>query len=94
MKKPKEPMIRIQVQLPKFYKGALDALRREGYSASAYLRYLFEQDIEHRLESGWSPFKGWSPKMKALIHQCVEEVARMKAERSRRRATAMGLKKA
>jgi len=38
-------MERILIQLPKPLKAKLDALRRQGYTASGYIRALLERDL-------------------------------------------------
>jgi len=38
-------MHRINVHLPRELKSKLDRLRRQGYSASAYIRRLVERDL-------------------------------------------------
>ena len=41
-------MQRVMVQLPQPLKAQLDAMRREGYTASGYLRALLELDLQGR----------------------------------------------
>jgi len=40
-------MERILIQLPKPLKAKLDALKRQGYTASGYIRALLERELAH-----------------------------------------------
>ena len=39
-------MERVMIQLPKPLKAKLDALRRQGYTASGYIRALLERELK------------------------------------------------
>ena len=84
----RERMIRIQVQVPPSYKAALDALRAEGYTASAYLRRLLENDLKAREEAGWEPGKGWPGRMQTGGEMSTKEVRQMKRRDARKRGKA------
>ncbi len=40
-------MERVMIQLPKPLKAKLDALKRQGYTASGYIRALLERELSH-----------------------------------------------
>ena len=39
-------MVRMLIQIPKPVKDKLDALRRKGYTASGYVRFLLERELD------------------------------------------------
>ncbi len=41
---------RLMIQLPAPLKARLDALRKEGYTASGYIRALLQEDLDQRDE--------------------------------------------
>jgi hypothetical protein len=43
-------MVRLLIQVPEPIKARLDALRKEGITASGFIRYLLEQHFHARLE--------------------------------------------
>ncbi|MBI5673473.1 MAG: hypothetical protein HZC50_09590 [Nitrospirae bacterium] len=43
-------MKRLNIQLPAKLKAQLDALRKEGTSASGFIRNLLEREFKHRRE--------------------------------------------
>ncbi len=45
-------MERIMVQLPKPLKRRLDVLRRQGYTASGYIRFLLERELSQPNKKG------------------------------------------
>ena len=45
-------MERIMVQLPEPLKRRLDALRRQGYTASGYIRALLERELSQPKKKG------------------------------------------
>ncbi len=45
-------MERIMVQLPEPLKRRLDALRRRGYTASGYIRFLLERELSQPTKKG------------------------------------------
>ena len=55
-------MQRVMLQIPATAKAALDAIRKEGYTAAGYLRHLLEMDLEARKDCGWTPQKSWPRK--------------------------------
>ena len=45
------PMVKMMIHVPKSLKVKLDSLRRNGYTASGYIRRLLEKDFRAREEA-------------------------------------------
>jgi len=45
-------MVRMLVQVPEPLKAKLDALRRQGYTASGYIRSLLERELNQEKAKG------------------------------------------
>ena len=43
-------MVKVLISVPKGVKAQLDALRKEGTSASGFIRNLLEKEFKHRKE--------------------------------------------
>lgn len=43
----KVKMVRMLIQVPETVKAKLDAMRKEGYTASGYIRSLLERELTH-----------------------------------------------
>lgn len=45
------PMVKLLISVPKRMKTKLDLLRKEGTSASGFIRSLLEKEFKHRKET-------------------------------------------
>lgn len=45
------PMVKLLISVPKGMKLKLDALRKEGTSASGFIRNLLEKEFKHRKDA-------------------------------------------
>ena len=51
-------MERVMIQVPRSLKRKLDALRREGYTASGYIRTLLERELSKDSHTKGGPHNG------------------------------------
>ena len=66
---------RLMIQLPAPLKARLDALRKEGYTASGYIRALLQEDLDERDQQIRT---GYRPKLQEKSEKMAREGRRVK----------------